>query len=53
MSVKKDPFSKLHIEGKIFLRNYVMHNYANYVFFLLAPTCDRKNTQNVELCTCL
>jgi len=41
MSVKKDPVGKLHVEGKIFLKNEQMHNSTIYVFSLLAPTCNR------------
>jgi len=33
---KKDPVSKLHIEGYI--------NLQSTYFILLAPTCNRKNT---------
>jgi len=44
MSVKKDPVGQLRTERKIFKKNEQMHNSTIYIFFLLAPTCNGKNT---------
>ena len=45
MSVKNDPIGKLRIEEKIFLKNLQTHSSTMYVFFLLAPTGNRRTTE--------
>jgi len=44
MSVKITPSVSYAQKGN-FLKNQGTHNSTIYVFFLLAPTCNRKNTQ--------